>query len=76
MENVIVLRASRLESMGNVIVLPCSKRLATTTNEKTVDVHVFIAITGSISLIRHRHGVVDKYVYITITGAISLLVDY
>ena len=51
MENVIVLLASWLESMENVIVLPGSKQLAAAANEKTVDIHVFITITRSISLI-------------------------
>jgi hypothetical protein len=37
--------------MENVIVLPGWKQLATAPNDKTVDIHVFITITGSISLI-------------------------
>jgi hypothetical protein len=32
--------------MDNVIVLLGSKQLATAANEKTVDIHVFITITG------------------------------
>ena len=51
MENVIVLRASWLVSMENVIVLPGWKQLATAASEKTVDIHGFITITRSISLI-------------------------
>ena len=37
--------------MENVIVRLGSKQLALAPNEKTVDIHVFIAITGAISLI-------------------------
>jgi hypothetical protein len=73
MEHVIVLRASRLKSMENVIVLPGSIQLATAANEKTVDIHVFIAITGSISLISmclllSLVDIPDIHVFITITG--------
>jgi hypothetical protein len=49
MADVIVLRASRLET--DVIVLPGSKQLGTAPNEKTLDIHVLITITRSISLL-------------------------
>jgi hypothetical protein len=42
---------SWLVSMENVIVLPGWKQLATAASEKTVDIHGFITITRSISLI-------------------------
>jgi hypothetical protein len=37
--------------MDNVIVLPGSKQLGTAPDEKTLDIHVFITITRSISLL-------------------------